>query len=93
MESEKLLNSDGTITILGTAYDFPSRNELTKWDYKTSGKEVELWISAYVHEGAAVFRMQSCLTRGTRGKLELDGKPLKGEDREKAELIFGNLEK
>ena len=93
MTDEKLLNGDGTITIRGTAYDFPSREDLTDRDCVEKGKEVELWISAYVREGAEVSMMQSCLTRCARGKLELDGKPLKGEDRDKAELIFRNVAK
>jgi len=93
MDDGKLLNRDGTITILGTAYDFPDADGLGKWDYRTVGKDTELWISAYVREGAAVSRMQSCLTRGARGKIELDGKPLRDEDREKAELIFRNVGK
>lgn len=93
MDDGKLLNRDGTITIQGTAYDFPTRDGLSKWDYRVNGKEIEVWISAYVYEGAVIFRFQSCLKMGVRGKLELDGKPLKGKDKEKAELIFGNIAK
>ena len=87
------LNKDGTITILGINFSFPKKENLNKWDYGIDKKEKEsfVWLEHYHSEGNAIMLWQYNLKRIKGGKIFLDDKPLKKEDKEKAEYIFKEL--
>lgn len=92
MESQEYRN--GKVRLCGTDFDYPSNllpREITRWTEGKRTKLVGINLCEYRKEGNATVCWQYTLSMSNYGGCFLDGKPLKGDDIERAKTIFKEL--
>lgn len=87
-------SSASTIRLNGVDFDRPSEaapREVTRWKEGARTKFVGLNLCEWHSEGGASVCWQYTLSLSSHGACALDGRPLKGEDAERAKGLFAEL--